>query len=127
MFEHHTPGRCESKLAYMLMLDLLPLSKKNNWINEKKEDLKQRYDKEFVDEIVSPKRYLQTMIYNSIYEANTKLVGDMRYNFLCILKQISNLIGQNTNHCPGTINDHIHNLSRPPWDKQLVELITNGI
>lgn len=29
--------RCESKLAYMLMLDLLPLSIKNNWINERNE------------------------------------------------------------------------------------------
>lgn len=27
--------RCESKLAYMLMLDLLPLSIQNNWVNEK--------------------------------------------------------------------------------------------
>ena len=29
--------RCESKLAYMLMLDLLPLSVKNNWANNKGE------------------------------------------------------------------------------------------
>jgi len=29
--------RCEAKLAYMLMLDLLPLSKENNWINAKGE------------------------------------------------------------------------------------------
>ena len=29
--------RCESKLAYMLMLDLLPLSIQNNWVNKNNE------------------------------------------------------------------------------------------
>lgn len=33
----YMPMRCESKLAYMLMLDLLPLSVKNNWTNSKGE------------------------------------------------------------------------------------------
>lgn len=30
----YMPMRCESKLAYMLMLDLLPLSIENNWVNK---------------------------------------------------------------------------------------------
>lgn len=33
----YMPMRTESKVAYMLMMDLLPLSIKNNWINEKGE------------------------------------------------------------------------------------------
>lgn len=33
----YMPMRCESKLAYMLMLDLLPLSAKNNWVNKEGE------------------------------------------------------------------------------------------
>ena len=32
-------------------------------------------------EILSPKRYLQTMIYNSVYEASTRMIGHIRYNF----------------------------------------------
>lgn len=38
-FEHpsYMPMKCESKLAYMLLHDLLPLSAANNWVNERDE------------------------------------------------------------------------------------------
>ncbi|HHX60027.1 MAG TPA: hypothetical protein GX707_04710 [Epulopiscium sp.] len=32
-------------------------------------------------EIFSPKRYIQTLIYNSVYEANIKMTSHIRYNF----------------------------------------------
>ena len=30
--------------------------------------------------ILNPRRYIQAMIYNSVYEANTRMLGDIRYN-----------------------------------------------
>ena len=32
-------------------------------------------------EIMNPKKYLQTMIYNSLFETNTKVFSDIRYQF----------------------------------------------
>lgn len=32
-------------------------------------------------EILSPKRYIQTMLYNAVYEANTKMMGHISHNF----------------------------------------------